>query len=181
VKGMPVEWHPILGHGQDRSGICSDIRKEISQVVNESNEALDIIAGYVPVLDAAKFVRISVNPIFINYMTQAIYLFGVKITFHPFKIETVGSQTFEDHMKVLLMFFGSVGEDKYVVQINMHEFPNDIAENCCHQSLEGSRGVTVPLLHDVTDIGSRYHCEGSLPYVSRVYPDLFVCIGKVNL
>jgi hypothetical protein len=78
------------------------------------------------------------------------------------------------------MFFGGVGEDKYVVQINMHEFPNDVTENCHHQSLEGSRGVTVPLLHDVTDIGSRYCCEGSLPYISRAYPDLFVCIGKVN-
>jgi hypothetical protein len=122
---MPVEWRPILGHGQDRSSICGDIRKEISQVVNESNEALDIVvvAGYAPVPDAAKFVHISVNPIFIDYMTQAIYLFGVKITFCPFKVEIVGSQMFEDHTKVLLMFFGSVGEDKYVVQINIGGAP----------------------------------------------------------
>jgi hypothetical protein len=128
VKGMPVEWCPILGHGQDRSSISSDIRKEISQVVNKSNEALDIIVvvGYMPVPDAAKLVHISVNPIFIDYMTQAIYLFGVKITFCPFKVETVGSQMFEDHMKVLLMLFSGVGKDKYVIQINVHEFPNDI-------------------------------------------------------
>ena len=43
VEGVPMEWHSILGHGQEWTGVCSDIGEEIPNIIHKSHEALDII------------------------------------------------------------------------------------------------------------------------------------------
>ena len=85
---MPMEWRPVLCHGQEWPGVSRDIGKEISQVINESNEALDVIvvAGFVPVSDAAKFVRICMNTVLVDNVAQAIYPVSVEVTLRPLKI-----------------------------------------------------------------------------------------------
>jgi len=105
-----MERRSILCHGQEWASVRSDIRKEIPDIVCESNETLDIIvvSGSAPLPDACHLVRV-------DRMAKAVDLFSVQVTFSPFEEELMLPQSFEHEAKVLFMLLYRIRVDKYIV------------------------------------------------------------------
>ena len=57
-----MEWHSILCYGQEWASVCSDIGKEIPNIVHKFYETLDIIvvSGSAPLPDACHLVSVNV-------------------------------------------------------------------------------------------------------------------------
>ena len=78
---------------------------------------------------------------------------------------------------MLFMLFDSVRIDEYIVQVHVHEAADGIAKYRCHHALESCRGVTVALLHDMTDERACDCRKRGLVDILSAYTHLFVCIG----
>ena len=117
MKGAPMEWRSVLGHGQEQTSICSDIGEEIPNIVHESNESLDIIiiSESAPLPDSGYLVSIDINPFVVNYMTKAVDLVSVQFALGPFEEELMLPQSFKHEAKVLFVFFYGVWVDKYII------------------------------------------------------------------
>ena len=105
-----MEWRSILGHGQEWTGVRSNIRKEIPNIIHESNEALDIIVvpGSAPLPDTSHLVSVDMNSFLVNYMTKAVDFVGIQVAFDPFEEELMLPQSFEHKAKMLFVLFYGV-------------------------------------------------------------------------
>ena len=105
-----MEWRPVLCHGQEWTGVCSDIRKEIPDIIHESNEALDIIVvlGNVPLSDMGHLVSVDVDFFLVDYMTKAVDFVGIQVAFDPFEEELMLPQSFKHEAKMLFVLFYGV-------------------------------------------------------------------------
>ena len=105
-----MEWHSILGHGQEWTGVCSDIRKEIPDIIHESNEALDIIVvpGIAPLPDMSHLVSVDVDSFLVDYMTKAVDFVSIQVAFDPFEEELMLPQSFKHEAKMLFVLFYGV-------------------------------------------------------------------------
>ena len=79
------------------------------------------------------------------------------------------------------MFFNGWRIYEDVVQVDMDEPGDVVAEHRCHQPLERGGGVTVPLLHYSTHEGAKYGGECGLWYILRFNVYLFICLQHVQL
>lgn len=84
-------------------------------------------------------------------MPEAIHTFRVQVALRLTEVELDFSQFVEYDPKVSLVIFYRVRIHEDVVQVDVYETPDEVAEDGSHQSLESSRSVTVALLHDQTN------------------------------
>jgi len=105
-----MEWHSILGHGQEWTSVCSDIGKEIPDIIHESNEALDIIVvpGSAPLSDISHLVSVDVDSFLVDYMTKKVNFVSIQVAFDPFEEELMLPQSFEHEAKMLFVLFYGV-------------------------------------------------------------------------
>lgn len=68
------------------------------------------------------------------------------------------------------LFLGGAGEDKDVVEVDEDEPVQHVVENIINQSLEHSRGVGKPKLHDLILVVTAGCVEDSLPLIPFPYP-----------
>jgi len=105
MQGTPMEWRSILCHGQEWASVCSDIGKEIFNIVHECNETLDIIvvsgSGALP--DVCHLVSINMDSILVDCMIKTVDLFSIQVTFSPFEEELMLPQSFEHEAKMLFV------------------------------------------------------------------------------
>jgi len=102
-----MEWCSVLGHGQEWTGVCSDIGKEIPNIIHKSNEALDIIVfpGSAPLPDTSHLVSVDMDSFLVDYMTKAVNFVGIQVAFDPFEEELMLPQSFEHEAKMLFVLF----------------------------------------------------------------------------
>ena len=82
-------------------------------------------------------------------------------------------QQFQNSAGDLLVLFKGLREDENVVQIDHdHTFRDDVLEDAVHHRLEGGRTVREAEEHDERFIQATVVPEGSLPFVSFLYPDI---------
>jgi len=98
-----MEWRSVLCHGQEWTGVCSDIGKEIPDIIHESNEALDIIVvlGNAPLPDMGHLVSV-------DYMTKAVDFVVIQVAFDSFEEELMLPQSFKHEAKMLFVLFYGV-------------------------------------------------------------------------
>jgi hypothetical protein len=142
---------------------------------------VSVITWGVPVPDTAHLVCIGVYTLIVNDMTQAVYAGCIELAFGPFKVEEVGPQPIKDYLEMPFMLLNSVQEAEYVIQVYMHKPTDDVSKYGHHQPLKSRRGITIPLLHNMTNIGARYCGEGCLVDILGMNTDLLICIRQVYL
>jgi hypothetical protein len=81
---------------------------------------------------------------------------------------------------VALVFFGGLGENEDVIQVNDDEGVEVLAENFMHEALEGGWGVG-KAKRNHSEFKMAITCtEGSFGDVVRGHADLVVALAKVN-
>ena len=71
----PVKWSPILGHGHEWAGVCRDVGEKHPDVIDESNEALDIIVvpGCSLLSNMSYLACIDMDSFLVDYVPEAVY------------------------------------------------------------------------------------------------------------
>src|ERR1700677_1948611 len=82
---------------------------------------------------------------------------------------------------MFLVLFYQVTEHEYIIEIYMYKSSDEVLEDHSHQSLECSRGVTVPLLHSMAHKCAVYCGKHGFPYILGFDTYLLIHVGHINL
>jgi hypothetical protein len=91
------------------------------------------------------------------------------------------SQSVEDLLNVLQVFFPTLVEDEDVIQIYNHKGIGEGPQDVIHQPHEGGWGIRQAKGHDQPLEKTFFRLESSLPYISLFYGDLVVVRLQINL
>ena len=117
----------------------------------------------------------------IYYMTKAFQSLQVKVNFTLAKKRMVISQPLEYNSKVFFMFLNRMQKYKDVVQVDMDELADAIAEDCSHQSLESRGCIAITYLHHLAPECVKDSCKCCLMDVFWYDAYLFICFGHIEL
>jgi hypothetical protein len=96
-------------------------------------------------------------------------------------IKSVFPEAAEYFPDVLLVFGEGVGVDEDVVEINDHEFIDEVGENVVHKTLE-SGGSVRQTKGDHEPFERSIACaESGFPFVAFRDPDQMICVPEVDL
>jgi len=170
----PVPNGIVSGQVQEQAGVFREVSDEPSVEVGESEEGLHfhLVRRSGPLGNASDLDRAHCNGIVRDDYSEVLDRGFLKFALVRTEVELMLLQQLQNTAGDLPVLFKGLHEDEDVVQIDHnHAFRDEVLEDVIHHCLEGG-GTVRKAEHDKGLIQAVVGLEGSLPFISFLYPDV---------
>jgi len=171
----PVPTGTVSGQVEEQAGVFREVSDELSVEVGESEEGLHflLVRRRRPLSNASDLDRVHRNGVVRDDYSEVLGCGFLKFAFVGMEVELMLLQQLQNAAGDLEVLFKGFHEDEDVVQIDHdHAFRDEVLEDVIHHRLEGGRTVREAEEHDKGLVQATVGPEGSLPFISFLYPDI---------